>query len=346
MLAAPLYMEFAGMPTVLLTGGAGFLGGHLARELVAAGAEVRALSRRPEADAGLAALGARPVRGDLGDPASLAAAVAGAEAIFHAAADTNTWTPGNAAQTRTHVGGSTALLAAARAAGVTAFVHPSSVSAYSHRVHGTLREDVPQQGGASWINYERDKFEVEQRVRGAGLRFLVFQPAHILGPGDRHNWSRLIRLVDTGKLPGVPPGAGAFADVREIAKAQVRGWREGLRGETFLLGGQHASFLELITLIGAQLGRPVPSRPTPAFALKAYARVVDAVSRLTGRKPEITPEAAAFTCHRLSVDSSKAIARLGYRETELGTLLADTIAWMRAVGMLQGRDSGFGIRDS
>jgi nucleoside-diphosphate-sugar epimerase len=74
--------------------------------------------------------------------------------------------------------------------------------------------------------------------------------------------------------------------------------------------------------------------------------VVDAVSRFTGRKPEITPEAAEFTCHRLSVDSSKAIARLGYRETELGTLLADTIAWMRAEGMLQGRDSGFGIRDS
>jgi nucleoside-diphosphate-sugar epimerase len=323
------------MANVLLTGGSGFLGGHLARELVAAGATVRALSRRPEGDAALAALGAVPVRGDLSDPGSLAAALAGAEAVFHAAADTNTWTPGNAAQTRTNVDGSAALLAAASAEGVGAFVHTSSVSAYSHRVHGTLREDVPEQGGASWINYERNKFAVEQQVRASGLPFLVFQPAHILGPGDRHNWSRLIRLVDTGKLPGVPPGAGAFADVREIAKAQVRGWRDGLRGETFLLGGQHASFLELITRIGAQLGRPVPSRATPAFALKAYARVVDALSRITGRKPEITPEAAEFTCHALSVDSAKAIARLGYRETALDALLADTIAWMRAEGMLR-----------
>jgi len=323
------------MAHVLLTGGSGFLGGHLARELVAAGATVHALSRRPEGDAALAELGAVPVRGDLAEPGSLAEAVAGAAAVFHAAADTNTWTPGNAAQTRTNVEGSAALLAAARDAGVGAFVHTSSVSAYSHRVHGTLREDVPQQGAASWINYERNKFAVEQQVRAAGLPFLVFQPAHILGPGDRHNWSRLIRLVDTGKLPGVPPGAGAFADVREIARAQVRGWREGLRGETFLLGGQHASFLDLVTRIGAQLGRPVPSRATPAFALKAYARVVDAVSRITGRKPEITPEAAEFTCHKLSVDSSKAIARLGYRETDLDVLLADTIRWMRAEGMLR-----------
>jgi nucleoside-diphosphate-sugar epimerase len=323
------------MPTVLLTGGAGFVGGHLARELVAAGATVRALLRRPEADAALAALGATPVRGDLGDPDSLRRAVAGADAVFHAAADTNTWTPRNAAQTRTNVDGTTALLAAARAAGVGCFVHTSSVSAYSHLAHGTLREDTPQRGADSWINYERNKHAAEQRVRGAGLPFLVFQPSHVLGPGDRHNWSRLVRLVDAGTLPGVPPGAGAFADVREIARAQVRGWQAGLRDETFLLGGEHATFLALITRIGAQLGRPVPRRATPAFALKAYARVVDLASRLTGRMPEITPEAAAFTCHRLAVDSSKAIARLGYRETPLDALLADTIGWMRVEGMLR-----------
>jgi dihydroflavonol-4-reductase len=187
------------MPTVLLTGGAGFVGGHLARELAATGATVRALLRRPEADAALAALGALPVRGDLRDPESLARAVQGADAVFHAAADTNTWAPRNAAQTRTNVEGTSALLAAARAAGVGTFVHTSSVSAYSHLVHGTLREDVAQRGAESWINYERDKFAAEQRVRGSGLPFLVFQPAHVLGPGDTHNWSRLIRMVDAGK---------------------------------------------------------------------------------------------------------------------------------------------------
>lgn len=322
------------MAVVLLTGGAGFVGGHLARELVASGAEVRALLRRPDADAALAAVGAHPVRGDLLDADSMARAVQGADAVFHAAADTNTWTPRNAAQTRTNVGGTAALLEAARAAGVSAFVQTSSVSAYSHAVHGMLREDVPQRGAESWINYERNKFAAEALVRGAGLPFLVFQPSHVLGPGDTHNWSRLIRLVDTGKLPGVPPGSGAFADVREIARAQVRGWQQGLRGETFLLGGLQASFLDLIGRVGAQLGRKVPARATPAFALKAYARVMDWNSRLTGRVPEITPEAAEFTCHHLSVDSSKAIAALGYRETDLDALLADTIAWMRAEGML------------
>ena len=322
------------MPTVLLTGASGFLGQHLARELLATGAQVRALSRRAESDRALAALGAIPVRGDVTDPGSLQVAMRGIETVFHSAADTNTWRPNNAAQTRTNVGGAANLLAAAKAEGVSGFVHTSSVSAYSHLVHGTLREDVIERGGESWINYERSKFLAEQAVRGSGLPFLIFQPSHILGPGDTHNWSRLIRLVDLGKLPGVPPGSGAFADVREIAKAQVRGWQAGKFGETYLLGGEHASFLELVSRIGRELGRKTPKRATPALALKAYAQAIYGLSLLTRKIPDITPEAAVFTCHDLVVDSGKAMADLGYRQTGLGSLLADTIAWMRAEKML------------
>lgn len=326
------------MPTVLVTGATGFLGQHLVRALIAAGQQVRALSRSPEGDALLARLGAEPVRGSLGDAASLRKAVAGCQAVFHTAADTSTWAPGDAAQTDTNVGGTVRLLAASRDAGVSAFLHTSSVSAYSHLVHGTLREDVPQRGGESWINYERTKYEAERRVRESGLRWVVFQPSHILGPGDRHNWSRLIRLVDQNRLPGAPPGSGAFADVREIARAQVRAWREGLDGEAFLLGGEHASFLELIAEIGRQLGRRTPKRATPAFALKAWARVLDIASRFTGKAPEITPAGAMFTCHHLRVDSSKAERMLGYRSTPLPQLLADTIAWLRAEGLVSPQD--------
>lgn len=322
---------------VVVTGATGFLGQHLVRELRAAGVEVRALSRSVAGDAAVAALGATPVRGDLSDAVALRAACEGAGAVFHAAADTNTWTPGNAAQTETNVGGTTRLLDAAHRAGVGCFVHTSSVSAYSHLVHDTLREDVPQRGAESWINYERNKFESERRVRASGLPWLVFQPSHILGPGDRQNWSRLIRLVDQGKLPGVPPGSGAFADVREVAKAQVRAWQAGVRGEAFLLGGAHASFLDLITEVGRQLGKPVPARATPAFALMAYARVIDMLSRISRRKPEITPAGATFTCHPLRVDSGKAERALGYRVTPLPDLLADTIAWLRAEGLVSPR---------
>lgn len=325
------------MACVFLTGGSGFLGGHLLRELRATGCEVRALSRRAESDAPLAAAGAVPVRADLADAVSLQRALAGCEAVFHAAADTSVWRPHAAAQAATNVDGTVRLLRAAESARVRSFVHTSSVSAFSHLVSEPLAESVAQRGGDSWINYERTKYLGEQAVRGSALPWIVFNPSHILGPGDRHNWSRLIAMVDREQLPGVPPGSGAFADVREIAAAQVRAWRQQRFGEAYLVGGEHLSFVEFVRRVGERLGRRTPTRATPAWLLLGYARVLDGWSRLSGREPAVTPEGATLTCHHLRVDSSKAKRELGFSETPFDTLLADTLSWMDAEGLLVAR---------
>ena len=325
------------MAVVLITGASGFVGGHVLRELLADGHTVRALSRSPASDAALAAAGAVPVRGSLGDADSLLAAARGTEAVFHCAANTSAWIRDRAEQDDTNIAGTGRLLRAAEAAGVGCFVHTSSVSAYSHLVHGTLREDVPQRGGESRVNYERSKFLGERLVRESGLPHLIFNPSHVLGPGDRNNWARLIKMVHDGTLPGVPPGSGAFADVREIAKAQVRAWRAGIRGESFLLGGEHASFLQFAQLAAELSGRPAPRRAMPAALLWCVGHASEALSRLTGRMPQITPAAVALTCHHLHVDSGKAVRLLGYRETPLRALMADTMAWMGDKGMIRSR---------
>ncbi|HEU4669624.1 MAG TPA: NAD-dependent epimerase/dehydratase family protein [Dyella sp.] len=325
------------MSTVFLTGASGFLGGHLLRELVGAGHTVRALSRSEASDAAIVALGGQPLRAGLGDADALASAMAGCAAVFHAAADTSMWARHAARQTAANVDGTRHLLAAAERAGVGAFLHTSSVSAYSHLVRGTMTEATPQRGGESWVNYERSKYLAEQAVRGSALPWIVFNPSHILGPGDRHNWSRLIRLVDAQKLPGIPPGIGAFADVREIARAQLRAWQRQRYGECYLLGGEQASFVDFVHRVGAALGRRTPRGATPAWALMAYARLLGTVAPFTGREPDVTPEGAALTSHHLRVDSAKARHELDYVETPLDTLLADTLAWMRGEGMLAAR---------
>lgn len=328
------------MTTVLLTGATGFVGQHLLRELRAAGVVVRALSRSDAADQALRAAGAEPVRGDLERPDALAAAVTpDLDAVFHTAADTSTWRAHAKRQETINVDGTRALARAALAQGVR-FVHTASVSSFSHLAHGTLTEDTPRLGGGSWVNYERTKYLGEEAVRAAmaeGLRATILYPAHIFGPGDTRNWARLIQLVDRGELPGAPPGSGAFADVREVARAHVAAWQRDTWGRSFLLGGEHAAFLDLIARIGTRLRKPVPRRATPAFALKGYARVVEALARLRGREPTLTAEAAQFTCHHLAVDSSRAVRELDYRITPLDALLDDTIAWMREHGMLAAR---------
>ena len=322
------------MTTVFLTGASGFLGGHLLRELCAAGCTVKAMSRRAESDAAIHAQGGVPLRAELADRASLRAALAGCTAVFHAAADTSMWRRHADAQAATNITGTANLLQASEAAGVHAFMHTSSVSAWSHLVHGCIDESTPQRGGESWVNYERSKFLGEQVVRRAALPWIVFNPTHILGPGDRRNWARLIVLIDRGKLPGIPPGIGVFADVREIAKAQVRAWQRQRFGQTYLLGGEQASFVDFVHRVGGMLGKHTPSGATPARVLMTFAQLANAWSRLSRHEPDITPESAALICHKLQVNSAKARRELDYVETPLDRLLHDTLEWMREQGLI------------
>jgi nucleoside-diphosphate-sugar epimerase len=299
-----------------------------------AGHKVNALSRRVETDAAITALGATPVRAALDDADSLQRAMQGCEAVFHVAADTSMWRPHAAQQTATNVQGTKNMLHAAEQSGAKAFIHTSSVSAFSHLVHGTLDESVPQLGSQSWINYERTKCLGEKAVRESNVPWIVFNPSHILGPGDKHNWSRLITMVDREKLPGIPPGLASFADVREIAKAQVRAWEDQRFGQAYLVGGEHITFVDFVHKVGAALGKRTPKGATPAWALMAFARAVDLWSRVTGKEPDMTPEGAMLTCHELQVNSSKAERELGYVQTPVDAVLADTLAWMRAERMV------------
>ncbi len=326
---------------VLVTGATGFLGGHLLDALRGDGARVAALVRSAEAAERLRADGVEAFVGTLDDAGGLRAALrTPTDAVFHTAADTSPWRGHAARQTQTNVEGTRALLAAAESAGVRRFIHTSSVSAYGQQER-VLDEDAPRLGAQSWINYERTKAAAEALVAEAGERgrieTVILNPAHILGPGDRHNWARLFLLIDQDKLPGAPPGSGAFADVREVARAEVAAWRRPVAGRRFLLGGEHASFLELVQAIAARLERKAPAHALPAPLLRAHARLLELVASLTRREPKLTPEAVSFTCHHLRVDSTRALRELDYRITPLADLVGDTIDWLRAQGLLQAR---------
>ena len=326
---------------VMLTGATGFLGGHLLDRLLSDSVEVAAVVRsQPAADA-LVRRGVDAIVGSLEDPAAMRESLREAtDCVFHVAADTSTWRGHAERQTRTNVEGTRNVLAAAQAAGVRRFVHTSSVSAFGQQDEA-LTERSPRLGKESWINYERTKAIAEELVLDADARgaieVIVLNPAHILGPGDTHNWASMFLLIDQGRLPGAPPGSGAFADVREVARAEIAAWRHDRHGEQFLLGGVQASFLELIQTIARELERKAPAKAMPAGFIRGYARLLDAISRVTGREPPLTPQAVSFTCHHLQVDSSKAVRELGYRTTPLDVLVRDTCSWLREHGMLKPR---------
>ncbi len=323
-----------------LTGGTGFVGSHLARLLFDDGWTVAALVRDSD-DANavkLADQGARLVGGDVTDPASLRTALAvPTDAVFHVAADTSVWSRNDDRQVAVNVGGTRNVVDAAVTAGVARLVHTSSFSAWGF-VDGVLDENTPRSDRGTWINYIRTKRAAEdivlEAVKRGRLDAVICNPAHILGPGDRHNWSRVIRMVADGSLPGVPPGGGAFADVREVARAHLAAFQRGKCGQRYLLGGDDVDFIDLVRAVGERLGCDVPRRATPAWVLKMVGRVNVMRAAFTGKAPDLTPQAAAMITHHASCDSTLARESLDYRSTPIGALLDDTIAWMRQEGML------------
>lgn len=331
-----------------LTGATGFVGTHLARQLRRQDWRVIALVRPTAGRRDLHGLGLEFREGDITDPQSLDDAVPdGVDALFHVAASTSIWSRERALQERINVAGTENIIRAALKRGVRRLVHTSSFVVWGFH-DATIDETTPwtdgdpadpARPGDNWINYLRTKRLAERAVKTAvaerGLDAVICNPAHILGPGDRHNWSRMIRMVNEGSLPGIPPGGGAFADVRAVAAAHIAAWHRGERGANYLLGGEDISFLDLVRRIGVALGRPVPARTSPAWQLALAGRIASWRAAFTGKAPSITPEGAAMISRHIHCDSKRAVDALGYRFTPIDALLADTIRWMREEKLLQ-----------
>ena len=328
--------------TAFVTGANGFVGLNLVGELLAQGWRVLALHRAGSDTRYLRRMPAERVAGDVTDAASVLRAMPrGVDAVFHVAGDTNLWSRNNAAQDRVNIDGTRHVVAAALERGARRFLHTSSISAYGLQ-RGRLEERTPQLGKYSAVNYNRSKHLAEEQVRvgiARGLDGVILNPGAILGPYDTRNYARLATLVAAGNLPGVPPGALPFCHVREVARAHVAAFERGRRGENYLLGGTDASFLELVREIGAALGKPVPSRPTPAWMLHLLGALGALRGALTGTQPTLTPETARQATRELSCDCSKAMRELGYHAVPLREMVAYCVGWMIAEGLLPGVQS-------
>lgn len=327
------------MKRAFVTGATGFLGLNLVEELRAEGWDVTAMHRTSSDVTHLRALGVTLVTGSITSREHVARVMPEAcDAVFHVAGNTSQWSGHREAQTRENVDGTRHVVEAALARGAKCLVHTSSVSAFGRQAPPSYDETSPSTALASRSNYERTKYLGELEVlKGVerGLRAVILNPASILGRYDTRSWARVFLLVDRQALPGVPGGTGTFCGAAEVARAHVAAVEKGRTGERYLLGGARATILELVQTIGRHLGKPTPSRVTPASILWAMAWGSELVSRLTGREPRLTPEAMVIASRPPSTPSSaKAIRELGYRTRTLDELVGEACAWLRAEGLV------------
>jgi dihydroflavonol-4-reductase len=323
--------------TAFVTGATGFVGLNLVEALLAEGWRVIALHRAGSDLTYLQRMNAERATGDVTDRESVLRALPeGVDAVYHVAGDTNLWSRRNAAQDRINVEGTRNMVAAALARRARRFLHTSSISAWGMQ-RGRLDERTPQLGKYSKVNYNRSKHLAEEAVRAGiarGLDAVILSPGAILGPYDTRNYARIVKMVAAGTLPGVPPGALPFCDVREVAKAHVAAFERGARGENYLLGGTDATFLELVREIGAAIGRPVPARATPPWVLHAMGAIGALRGALSGIEPRLTPETARQATRQLTCDCSTAMRELGYRAVPLREMVGGCVSWLAAEGLL------------
>jgi len=320
-----------------VTGGTGFVGLNLVKELMIRGWDVTAL-HRPSSDLKLLKR-FRPklAVGALTDSAALMAAIPqGTDTIFHVAGNTNMWRGGDAEQTRDNVDGTRHVVQAALAKGVRRLVVTSSISAYG-MVSGEIDEQTPSLAANSHVNYQKTKWQAQEIARAAlpkGLQVVIMQPGAIMGPYDVGTWSRLFLMVRDDKLPGVPASMLTFTHVREVIAAHIAAADKGENGGVYLLGGENKSMLELVREIAVLVGKPAPTKVMSTAMLRIAAGVGGLASRFTGKPPPITPEMVETISKSVSTKSAKAQRELGYRIVPLKEMVKDCYDWMVAEGRI------------
>ena len=305
--------------TAFVTGGSGFIGGVLLERLVAEGCRVTALARSATSVAAVEARGARAVRGDLDDPASLAAGAEGCEAAFHLAAHLGQWgareefIAGN-------VTGTENALEACRRAGVRRFVHCGTEAALiAGRPLVGVDETAPLRPDSKAL-YCSTKALAEIRVRnaaGTGLETVVLRPRLVWGRGDTTLLPELVAAVEAGRFAWIGGGRHRTdtTNVENVVEGLLLAAERGQSGEAyFVTDGAPVVFREFISELLATQGVEAPSRSVPAWLAGGGAAIAEATWRLLrlGGEPPLTRLAVWLSSQECTIEIAKARGELGY----------------------------------
>jgi dihydroflavonol-4-reductase len=324
---------------VFITGATGFVGGHVAHELAARGAELRLLVRRSSNLANLEGLPGETIIGDLLQPDSLRNAIRGCGAVMHVAADYRLWVRDPDAMLRTNVEGTRALLRIAREENVARFVYTSSVATMGFKTDGTIVDETTPVTLADMVGpYKRSKFLAEQvalEAARAGQSVIVLNPTTPIGAGDSKPTPTGRIIVDflNKKFPAYMDTGLNLVDVQEVARthADCLHPSTGQAGQRYILGGENLTLKQILDKMSAITGLPSPTIKVPHSVALTFAFFDETVTgRIRGKEPRATVEAVRMGKKKMFASSAKAERALGFRVVPVYPALRCAIEWFRA----------------
>jgi nucleoside-diphosphate-sugar epimerase len=318
---------------VFVTGGAGFIGRSVCRQLRARDDEVVAVVRDPGRATELEEMGCEVRAGDLTSPEALSGGMRGCDGVVHVAGSYKVGVPANERPQMydANVGTTHRVLGAAISTGVPRVVHVSTVNAFGNTrgkiVDETYRRDVTK-GFVSYYDETKYLSHVAAReLADSGAPILIAMPGTTYGPGDHSAFGAQLRQAFDGRLR-----AASFTDagvspthVDDVAGAIIAMLSQGRVGEAYILAGRNMRLEEAIE-IAAKVGGHAPPRITvPMGLLRAFARLGPVGSKLVGQ-PNFAEVVSAADGVTYWASSAKASLKLGYTPRDLEAGIRDSFA--------------------
>src|SRR3981081_3325375 len=328
--------------TTLVTGAAGFLGSHIARQLVVRGEDVRVLVRASSSNRSIADLSLEYVTGDLRDQSSLARAMDGVQRVFHVAADYRLWAKNPQDIYDSNVGGTKNLLAAAHQAGIQKLIYTSTVATIAVDRPALPNEFTDSKLEEMVGHYKRSKWMAEQEVLKAGkesLPVVVAMPTTPVGPWDWKPTPTGKIIVDflNGKMPGYVETGLNFVGVEDCAAGHLLVAEKGEIGERYLLGAENLTLKQVLDFLAQLTGLPAPKFKIPHSLALGVAYADTVFSRLIRREPQIPVEVVKIAQHLMFVDCTRAQRELGFRAEPVSAAFERAVRWYEKNGYVSER---------
>lgn len=320
----------------LVTGANGFVGAAVCRALCERGHIVRALSRERSDRRNLESLPVETVTGDLRERASIAAAVAGCDAVFHVAADYRLWVADPSAMYAINVEGTRTVVEESLAAGVARIVHTSSVATIKPPAPGGVADETSPTSESDMIgHYKRSKFLaercVDELVASRGAPVVIVNPSTPIGPGDIRPTptGRIVLDAIRGRIPAFVDTGLNVVHVDDVAAGHIAALERGEIGRRYILGGEDLTLREILSRLARMVGRRPPAVAIPHNVALCYAWLAEAFAGISGVEPSATIDGVRMSRSRMYYSSARAAAELGYRWRSAEEALRDAVEWFR-----------------
>lgn len=326
---------------ILVTGGAGFIGSHLVRQLLEANESVRILERPGASVDHLPMDRVELVTADIRDAPAVQKATRDCKYVYHLAADPNLWRRDHREFDSINRLGTIHVMRSALDNGAERILYTSTESILSsEKFHGGSVEKLRLKESDMLGPYCLSKFHAEEavfRMVGEGAPIVVVSPTLPVGPGDRLQTppTRMSLAFCRGELPAYLECKFNLIDARDVAIGMTLAMKKGKTGIRYLLGAENLRLSDWLRILGEETGQPLP-RWEVNYSLAYVAAWFSEMwaDHTSGKMPMATITGVRLTRRNMFFDFSTSLNELGLHPRPLREAARDAVAWYRSQGWL------------